>query len=151
MIKLNSIEAQEAWKDYKEFLEGMGMQLEHDGQSKAITRQIEQAYKMGFINGQATVKPEPVEVKEVHEDIKPKKKKRNPKIRTPKEIENDVRLVLNILSRHNGPMQLKDIIKAVNAAGADWYENSASGHMNRVMEKSPAIVKAGYGLYEYKG
>jgi hypothetical protein len=140
MIKLNGENTQKAWEDYKEFLDGMG------GYPMGIVG-MEQAFKMGFAMGEANKNkevPQPV----VEEPTKPKYIKNRK--RTEEEIENDARLVASIMQRKGEPMRLQDITEAVNAAGGQWYDKSASGHMNRVMERYPTIKKVGFGLYHYE-
>ena len=157
MFKLNGENVQKAWDDYKGFLEGMGI--------KANNHAIEQAFKFGYSAGKAT-QPEielqqPVVEQPEIEVIKPEHPARKVGFtRTPtgrivtrrseRQRVQDAKLVANILQRNGDEMKLSDIIKAVNAAGADWYENSASGHMQDAMKYIPAIKKAGYGFYKYE-
>lgn len=152
MIQLNGENGQKAWDDYKRFLLGMGQNINLELIPK---HQVEQAFKMGFAMGEASkTEPQPgVVVKLDGEPIAaPRKKKpyKRGRIRTPQEIEQDGKLIASILQRHGKPMQLQDIIAAVNTAGANWPANSASGFMIRVMDRYPTIKKVGYGVYGYE-
>lgn len=151
MLQLNSKEAQKAWEDYKGFLIGLGVNLTAN---PAIERQIEQAFKMGFVAGvsaagmlgrdadQSAANEAPAK--------KPTKRRAKPKkVRTFQEIERDNKLVASILQRANAPMKLCDIINAMNAAGADWPAKNATSYMQTAMERYPAIKKVGYGVYAY--
>jgi hypothetical protein len=141
MIKLNGEDVQKAWEDYKGFLEGMGVNPD---------LRMQQAFKFGFAAGK-TNKLEPTKTPIPFDEPKQPQtiKQRTITKRTEKEMDQDAKLVASILQRNNGPMALKDILIAVNAAGADWYSKSATNHMNKVMEKQPCVKKASYGFYEY--
>jgi hypothetical protein len=161
MIKLNGEDAQQAWADYKEYLIGMGGNLnpEHPG-AKAWLNEVERAFKFAFAAGKSAtqvVEPQLSPVIKVHVGAKQPTgitRTHNPdreiKRRSDKQMDQDARLVASIMQRNGGAMKLEDILKAVNAAGGDWYDKSASGHMRKVMERIPAIKKVGYGLYKYE-
>jgi hypothetical protein len=101
--------------------------------------------------------PEPEPIEMIGPEPKQRKSgfKRTPSDRTIQrrsfaQMEQDARLVSSIMQRNGGEMKLQDITAAVNGAGGDWYDKSASGHMIKVMERVPAIKKVGFGLYKYE-
>jgi hypothetical protein len=166
MFKLNGEDAKQAWEDYKSFLEGMGGDLSQGSNPSRNhwVAEVERAFKFAFAAGKAS-KGEIVtdlnerpkmgkiitgEARKVETVEIVNQKGRTIKRRTEAEQAQDARLVASIMQRNGGPMPLHEIIKAVNAAGGDWYDRSASGHMNKVMERIPAIKKVGYGVFEYQ-
>lgn len=153
-MNLNSKEAQKAWEDYKGFMENMGrnFSLNH-----SATKEIEQAFKFGYVQGENVKTKEPVAEMPSSERLAQKMqsmgigpKKAPGRRRSDKELEQDARLVASIMQRNGAPMRLQSITIAVNGAGGDWYDKSASGHMAKVMDRVPAIKKIGFGLYEYQ-
>lgn len=79
-----------------------------------------------------------------------KKPKKDIQRRTDAQQLQDARLVADVLQRNNRAMKVYEILNAVNAAGANWKEQSATGHIYKAMEKFPAIKKVGFGLYKYE-
>jgi hypothetical protein len=160
MFKLNSDGVQQAWKEYREFMEGMGADFDTNNPArKPWVQQVEQAFKFAYAMGKAhqtqAIAQKLDEAKIVNVDDDPKKpitrvRTEPSRRRSDKQMVQDARLVASIMQRNAKEMKLMDICAAVNAAGGDWYEKSASGHMQKVMERIPAIKKVGYGLYKYE-
>ena len=159
MFKLNGDDVQKAWNDYREFMEGMGADFDISNPSrKPWLQQVEQAFKFAYAMGkahqtkklaQAVEAVKVVEVENASEKIT-RTRTATSRRRSYKQQEQDARLVASIMQRNGDEMRLMDIVAAVNAAGGDWYEKSASGHMIKVMERVPAIKRAGYGMYVYE-
>jgi hypothetical protein len=157
MFKLNGEDAKQAWEDYKSFLEGMGgdLSIGSNPQRNHWVAEVERAFKFAFAAGKAARQdaitlPQNNQLVVMNKESQVEIVKRPVKRRTPEQIEQDAKLVSSILQRNGAPMYLGDIIKAVNAAGGDWYDRSASGHMIGIMEKIPAIKKLSRGLFEYQ-
>lgn len=143
-MKLNSEQAQQAWNDYNGFMGSLGGRYKDAAEAELVRRTAKQAFLMGYAIAEAAkVEPgnEPTKVVAAQ--------KREIKKRTPKQIQEDARLVASIMQRHNKPMQLDEITKAVNAAGGEWYKKSASGHMIGIMDIYPTIKKIDRGIYQY--
>lgn len=146
MLNLSGENVQKAWEDYKGFLQGMGEHLQsQDPVRNSYLKRMEQAFKMGFVMGEASNSQAP--------DQEPEKKKKvirnRGAIRTPAQIQADTNFIANLL-KNRGPMQLKDITKSLNkTTGPKWHEKSASSFLAKSMEINPNIKKVGYGVYGY--
>lgn len=156
MIKFNGEHINDAWEDYKAYLEGMGV-------DQKFIRMYQPHFKTGFALGEAFAKGQQVQpVVRVRKHSRPngKGQKRYKKeegitvnVRTEEVRNKQEQLLLFFLKDNIRAMELSEIISFMVRSGfTDWNSKNASSYLVTLMKGHPGKVsKVSRGLYQYTG
>lgn len=157
MIKFNGEHINDAWEDYKAYLENMGV-------DQKFIRMYQPHFKTGFALGEAFAKGQqvqPVVRKKRYPRPNGKGQKRyrsdderiTCNVRTEEVRNKQESLLLFWLKDNIRAMELADIIDFMNNSGhTDWNNRNASSYMVTLMKGHPGKVsKVSRGLYQYTG
>lgn len=150
MNKLNSVEANEAWEEFRDHLIDCGMLLSERDISpgnfhKEVNRQnlVKMAFKQGYAS-------RPIEKTGDSKGGKEKRVQRSPRVvRSPRVRLSDGQALYDMLVEKGRATQTSEIVRKMNNIGRNhWNTNNATSFINTAVQDGHDIKRIGRGLYQ---